>query len=154
MFTYTLTQDPNIVLRSDGALIPNAPNGDWQVYQEWLANGNTPSSAPTVLSTPDWDGLINVILGGVLLPMYLRLTEAAFVNPATATLQDIANANNIAVALGKIDQAVQVTRIERAVASSFNLLLTTSNYTFTADEKTLWNTQVFQLNFSSTMLLN
>jgi hypothetical protein len=143
-----------MVLRSDGALIPDAPNGDWQVYQEWLANGNTPSSAPTVLSTPDWDGLINVVLGGVLLPMYLRLTEAAFVNPATATLQDIANANNVAVALGKIDQAVQVTKIEMAVASSFNLLLTTSNYTFTAEEKTLWNTQVFQLNFSSTMLLN
>lgn len=154
MFTYTLTLDPKMVLRSDGALIPDAPNGDWQVYQEWLANGNTPSSAPTVLSTPDWDGLINVVLGGVLLPMYLRLTEAAFVNPATATLQDIANANNVAVALGKIDQAVQVTKIEMAVASSFNLLLTTSNYTFTAEEKTLWNTQVFQLNFSSTMLLN
>lgn len=154
MFTYTLTQDPNIVLRSDGALIPNAQNGDWQVYQEWLAEGNTPSPAPTVPSTPDWDGLINVILGGSLLPMYLRLTEAAFVNPASATLQDIANANNIAVALGKIDQAVQVTKIELAVAASFNLLTTTSNYVFTPEEKTLWNTQVSQLNFSSAMQLN
>lgn len=41
-FTYQLTQDPNQIKRSDGAIIPNAQNGDWQLYQNWLAGGNTP----------------------------------------------------------------------------------------------------------------
>lgn len=40
---YQLTQDSNQIIRlSDGAVIPNAPNGDWQLYQNWLAGGNTP----------------------------------------------------------------------------------------------------------------
>lgn len=33
---------------ADSAFIPDAPaNLDWQVYQEWLAAGNTPTPAPT-----------------------------------------------------------------------------------------------------------
>lgn len=34
----------NIIKRlSDNAFIPNNPqNTDWQAYQEWLAQGNTP----------------------------------------------------------------------------------------------------------------
>jgi hypothetical protein len=34
-----------------------------------------------------------------------------------------------------------------------NLLLTTSNYSFTAEEKTLWNTTIASLGFSQVMLL-
>lgn len=41
---YKLTSNPNQIKRlSDGAIIPNAPNGDWQAYEQWLAvDGNTP----------------------------------------------------------------------------------------------------------------
>ena len=38
---YKLTQDPNQIIRlSDGAIIPNALNGDWQIYKAWLVEGN------------------------------------------------------------------------------------------------------------------
>ena len=36
--------NPDIILRlPDNATIPNDPeNTDWQAYQDWLAQGNTP----------------------------------------------------------------------------------------------------------------
>jgi hypothetical protein len=47
MFTYTLGSDQTYVVRSDGAFIPNSDgNKDWNDYQAWLAEGNTPVAAP------------------------------------------------------------------------------------------------------------
>jgi hypothetical protein len=53
MENYKLLNDPisktlsNTVIRlSDGAFIPNDErNIDWQAYQQWLADGNTPEPA-------------------------------------------------------------------------------------------------------------
>ena len=46
-FTYKLIQNqPNSIIRlEDGAIIPEGHNGDWQLYQNWLAEGNTPQPA-------------------------------------------------------------------------------------------------------------
>jgi hypothetical protein len=46
-FTYKLIQNqPNSIIRlEDGAIIPEGLNGDWQIYEAWLAEGNTPQPA-------------------------------------------------------------------------------------------------------------
>lgn len=46
-FTYKLIQNqPNSIIRlEDGAIIPKGLNGDWQLYEAWLAEGNTPEAA-------------------------------------------------------------------------------------------------------------
>jgi hypothetical protein len=46
-FTYKLIQNqPNSIIRlEDGAIIPKGYNGDWQIYEAWLAEGNTPQPA-------------------------------------------------------------------------------------------------------------
>ncbi len=113
---------------------------------------------PVSISFPDWQALTDHILGGALYPIYERLTAAQFVayNPLLTPEENgtiLANANNIAVAAGKLDQSVQVTRIEGAVFASFQLLVTTSNYTFTQEEKDLWNPLVTSLNFSPLVYL-
>jgi len=46
---YTLVSGRTSIIRdADGATISDDPrNADWQIYQEWLAAGNTPNPAPT-----------------------------------------------------------------------------------------------------------
>lgn len=48
---YKLTQSTSMIRMTDNALIPaDAANADWQKYQQWLADGNTPQPAdvPTI----------------------------------------------------------------------------------------------------------
>lgn len=44
---YQLTDNENCIKRiADNAFIPNdLANRDWQQYQKWLAEGNTPTAA-------------------------------------------------------------------------------------------------------------
>jgi len=125
-------------------------------WQEFLTSGKQleiiPDPAP-ITNPPGWDGLLRAILNGALYPLYARLTAASFADPTTATPESNANTSNIAAASGKLNQAVQVTQHESAVAAAMNLLLTTSNYSFTAEEKTLWNATIASLGFSAVMEL-
>lgn len=43
-YPLTTVINPNVIVRlPDNAVIPNDPsNTDWQAYQAWLAEGNTP----------------------------------------------------------------------------------------------------------------
>lgn len=42
--TYQLTENPHIILRSDGVSIPADPrNADYQAYLSWRAKNNTPT---------------------------------------------------------------------------------------------------------------
>lgn len=124
-------------------------------WNAFVASGAAIEVIPdaTVAPLPDWDGLLSAILGGDLFSIYARLTSASFIDPAIATDALLANANNIAVASGKLDQAVQVTKVEGAVAASFQMLIASSNYRFTAEEKALWDATVTALNFSQAMFL-
>jgi len=43
MYKIFNNKDDYVVRLSDGAIIPpDLENTDWQAYQEWLAQGNTP----------------------------------------------------------------------------------------------------------------
>lgn len=47
MTTYTLTNDPTVILRDDGACIPvDNNNQDYKDYLLWVANGNTANPIP------------------------------------------------------------------------------------------------------------
>ena len=53
MAAYQLTSNGSVIRTADGATIPNAlGNTDWQTYQSWVAQGNIPSAAATVTTSP------------------------------------------------------------------------------------------------------
>lgn len=105
-----------------------------------------PIPDPPVI-TPDWDALSASLLNGVLSLIYQRINAACYVDPATATLEQTANASNISIALAITMSALQVVRNEDALAAAISQLAY-SDFEFTEAEKTLWNTTVNELGFS------
>lgn len=102
---------------------------------------------------PNWDKLAKSILVGDLNPLYVKITTASLGTVADDSIVKLRNLNNIAVAAGKIDQAVRVEKDESALAASFSILFSSSNFVLTQDEKNLWNTTTASLGFTSIIQL-
>ena len=136
-FTYKLmASEPDSILRSDNALILRGNNGDWQLYEAWLAKGNTPEPADVVPMPPDWNGLYSHVLAGDLKPLYLRLKQAAKTN----NILSVDYVNFVAV-LSNI-------RTESALRECLDELIN-DGYVLSEEEKTLWNNAVATLHFSN-----
>lgn len=140
-FTYKLiTSEPDTILRSDNAIIPKGLNGDWQIYEEWLAEGNTPEPADVQPVPPDWDGLYRSVLAGDLKPLYLRLKQAA----KTDNILSIDYINLITV--------LSNVRTEQALKECLDELIS-YGYVLSEEEKQLWNDAVTVSHFSSFLLI-
>lgn len=137
-FTYKLiTSEPDTILRSDNAIIPKGNNGDWQLYEAWLSEGNTPEPEPAdvVPMPPDWDGLYRSVLAGDLKPLYLRLKQEAKTN------------NILSVDYVNLITVLSSIRTEQALKECLDELIN-DGYILSEEDKTLWNNAVAELHFS------
>lgn len=79
---YKLTRNPNQVIRlSDKAVISNVSNGDWEIYLQWLSDGNTPEPAdPLPSPQPDPKGFYEKLIGmnGDTHPLHLVYKSITF----------------------------------------------------------------------------
>jgi hypothetical protein len=138
---YKMTESENIILRLvDNILIPKGNNGDWQLYEAWLAEGNTPEPADVVNMPPNWDSLYSHVLAGDLKPIYLRLKQAA----KTDNILSVDYINLITV-LSNI-------RTEQALKECLDELIS-DGYVLSEEEKQLWNDAVTVSHFSSFLLI-
>lgn len=99
------------------------------------------ASAPQPL--PNWEALRDRALAGDLYPIFERLTVASLAS----------DANAISTARGDIINAILSVKHEAALASGLALLINIGGYTFTTEEKELWNTVTESLHFSQLVRL-
>lgn len=136
-FTYKLTQSPNQIQRSDNAIIPNTQNSDWQLYQNWLAQGNIPSPIdPLPPKTPDWDDLHRKLSTGVLKPI------------AKGALRANVLASTSMVSLLFLIAVPNPNRTEQDLKDALDEVIA-NGYIFTLTNKNLWNSEIAKSYFST-----
>jgi len=136
-FSYQLSaNDSDLILRSDGAIIPKGNNGDWQLYETWLKEGNTPEPADDLAVFPNWDELYRSLLVGSLKPLYMSVKEAAKTN------------NIISVDYVNFITVISNIRTEQALKECLDELIN-DGYLINPVHVAAWNAALIDFDFSS-----